>query len=51
LAFCQWNKFDRLIERLDNRLALDATLGHNLTSNEIAVFNRFFIIPSYAGGL
>jgi len=51
LAFCQWNKFDRLIERLDNRLALDATLGHNLTLNEIAVFNRFFIIPSYAGGL
>jgi hypothetical protein len=39
-----------LIERLDNRLALDSILGHDLTSNEMAVFNRISIVPSFAGG-
>ncbi len=50
VAICQRNKFDRLIERLDNRLALDSILGHDLTSNEMAVFNRISIVPSFAGG-
>jgi hypothetical protein len=35
---------------LNNRFALDAKLGHDLTSNEIAVFNRFSIVLSFAGG-
>jgi len=47
---CERNKFDRLVERLNNRFALDAKLGHDLTPNEIAVFNRFSIVPSFAGG-
>lgn len=47
---CERNKFDRLVERLNNRFALDAKLGHDLTSNEIAVFNRFSIVLSFAGG-
>jgi len=36
LSSCQRNISDRLILRLDNRLASNATFGHDLTSNEIA---------------
>jgi hypothetical protein len=48
LPFCEANEFDSLILRLNNRLAVDALLGHDLTSNEIAVFDRFSILPELA---
>ena len=38
------DEFDRLVLRLDNRFAFDAILGHDLTSNEIAVFDRISIV-------
>jgi hypothetical protein len=47
LALSERDEFDRLIKRLDNRLAHYATFGHDLTSNEIAVFDRVSIV---AGG-
>jgi hypothetical protein len=54
LASSQRDYFDRLIVRLDNRLSLDAvfggTLGHDSTSNGIAVFDRFSILPQLEGG-
>ena len=38
------NVSDRLVLRLNNRRALAAWTGHDLTSNEIAVFDRISII-------
>lgn len=46
LAFCERDKSDRLILRLNNRRALAAWTGHDLTSNEIAVFGRFSIVAN-----
>jgi hypothetical protein len=44
LAFCQWNYLVRWIERLNNRIAANAILGHDLSSKEIAVFDRTAIL-------
>ena len=44
LALSKRDEFDRLVLRLDNRFAFDAILGHDLTSNEIAVFDRISIV-------
>jgi hypothetical protein len=45
LPLGQWDVSDRLILRLNDRLAVHAALGHNLTSNEIAAVqpHRHFI--------
>lgn len=45
-SFCQGNKLDRLIGRLNNRFASNAILGHDLTSNEIAAVQPHFYSTS-----
>ena len=44
LALCEGNVTNRLILRLNNRLAHNATFGHESTSNGLAVFGRILII-------
>ena len=44
LPLREWDNAVGLIQRLNNRLAANATFGHDSTSNGIAVFNRFSIV-------
>lgn len=43
------HKAIRLIQRLDNRLAMHATLGHGVTPNNVAVFSRTPILAAILG--
>ena len=45
----EWDKAVRLIQRLNNRLARHATLGHGFTSNEVAAFSRIPILATISG--
>lgn len=47
--FSEGHKAVRLIQRLNNRLAVHATLGHGFTSNEVAAFSRIPILATISG--